>query len=162
MSSNLTHLPVRLSLPYYPWADAYKRVRSDPDMGKYLDQQMIPALENVGDPAQRLTNMAKAAQQARVALAESGRQTDFSFGGLDPVETDLRVAFIVALSQKIVDTPGATVEEKLAALRELLTIVKAEAPVGIPEPSNFASWNATARITAKTEIMVRIENLEKL
>ncbi|HLP92147.1 MAG TPA: hypothetical protein VK184_26600 [Nostocaceae cyanobacterium] len=42
MSSNLTHLPVRLSLPYYPWAEAYKIVRADPDMRPYLDQQMIP------------------------------------------------------------------------------------------------------------------------
>ncbi|HLP92146.1 MAG TPA: hypothetical protein VK184_26595 [Nostocaceae cyanobacterium] len=161
MSSNLTHLPVRLSLPYYPWAEAYKIVRADSDMGPYLDQQMIPALERAGDPAQRLTNMANAATQARLAFAETRREPDFTFAALDPVEVDLQLAFIVALSKKIAEAPQVSVEEKITALRELLTIVKADYPVGIPEPSDFAPWTATARITAEAEIKVIINNVRK-
>lgn len=159
MSEKPSHLPVCLSLPYYPWTNYYNQVRSDKDMGTYLDQKMIPALEAPGDPAERLKKMAAAAQEARTAVSGASRQVDSTFNGLDPVETDLRVAFMTALSEKIA-TSEAPPETRLAELRALLAIVRAEPPVGVPEPFEFRPWDATARITAETEIKVHIEALE--
>ncbi len=50
-------------------------------------------------------------------------------------------------------------EERIAALRELLEVVRADYPVGIPEPFDFAQWDATARLTAETYIKADIEAL---
>lgn len=155
----LTHLPVRLSLPYYPWSYYYQQVRNDPDMGPYLDQKMIPALEAPGDPVYRLKQMAAAAMCARLALARSGREADMAFDGLDPVETDLRVAFAIALSMEIAKSEQSSKSERIAALRELLEVVRADYPVGIPKPFDFAAWDDTARLTAETKIEVQIEAL---
>ncbi|MEB3292244.1 MAG: hypothetical protein VKJ24_03710 [Synechococcales bacterium] len=159
MLHELTHLPIRLSLPYYPWANAYQTVRQNSILARYLDQKMIPALEAPGNPADRLRTMAQAAQAARIEFSQSGAQADMSFQGLDPVETDLRVAFFAALSQAIATHPTASKADKQAALQELLPIVTAEEPIGIPAPSQFQTWTATARITAETEIKVHLEDL---
>lgn len=160
MNQPLTHTAVQLILPYYPWQTEYNRVRTDPNLGLYLDSQMIPALEASGDPIQRLTKMANAATAARVKLAEAGRQADFSFNGLDPVEIDLRVAFFVVLSQQIAESKQGGRTEKIEALKTLIAIVHKPYPVGIPEPSEQVSWTATAQLTAETAIQVHLEALE--
>lgn len=159
MPDALTHLPVKLTTPYFPWQAAYDRVAADPQMGSALPA-MRAALEAAGPPAERLTAMAAAAGKARGALAGAGRQADFSFNGLDSVEIDLRVVFFSALAKAIAEAK-APVEEKRAALTELRKLVDAPDPVGVPAPNERVSNTATARITAATHIEVHIEALDE-
>jgi hypothetical protein len=159
MASKLLRESVKIVVPYFPWAATYAEVRADADLGKFLDSAIIPALESAGDPADRLRAMAGAIQQARMAFASSGRGPNLSFNGLDPVETDLRVAFFVALSAKVASHVESPRETRLAALQGLLALVHADDPVGVPGPKDTEPWNATARVTAETEIEVQIEKL---
>jgi hypothetical protein len=160
MAAKLLLDTVKLTLPYFPWADAYASVRGDADLGKFLDSRVIPALEGPGEPAARLRAMAAAVQQARMAFAASGRAPNLSFNGMDPVETDLREAFFVALSAKVAGHVETRKEARLAALQALLALVRSDEPVGVPAPKDSQPWNATARITAETEIEVHIEKLQ--
>jgi hypothetical protein len=159
MPDALTHLPVKLNPPYHPWQAAYDRVAADPQMGSALPA-MRAALEAAGPPAERLTAMAAAAGKARGALAGAGRQADFSFNGLDPVEFDLRVVFFRALADAIMASE-APAKEKRAALVELKKLVDAPDPVGVPEANDRLSWTGTGRMAARLGVEVHIEALDE-
>ena len=104
--------------------------------------------------------MAAAAQKGREALAAAGKQADFDFNGLDPVEVDLRVVFFTALAQAITAAEAPT-DAKRAALTALVRLVEAPPPVGVPAPDDKIAHTATARITAKTKIEVQLEALDE-
>ena len=153
----LTDLPVTLSPPYHPWADTYAGVRADEHLGPAVDA-MIDALQAPGPAADRLRAASAAAQTRRVALADAGRQANFTWNGLDLVEYDLKICFFDALARAIA-AAAAPAADRLAALQALTALVNQDPPVGLPAPNERVSWTMTGRMTAETMVAVQIEAL---
>lgn len=159
MPAEPTHRAIDLDPPYYPWQEAYERVRADPILGAALKDEMIPALEAAGPPEERLRTMGEAANAARARYAAQGQQADFTFQGMDPVEVDLKVVFFRDLAAAIAADSSLSTEAKREALESLLPLVEAESPVGLPAPDERVPHTQTARLTAKTMIEAKLEAL---